>query len=227
MGDRMSKLSIFFIFLLLSIFAQASCFTEFENNLITESLPGKNDKYYENPPYGRINNIVNCDERTVLSNLVCDIPELRKSLLLLSIGEIYAYENATKSPVPDYSTYNNDLIEWLNNVIKNQASKEIALRKICYIVKTKLSDDFGGDFYYKPTVYETLSSKSNKNGVVIENMSSVFYLGKSCDVVGGTKSKGKWYIDRGSDQFVIELNNEIYRFNHDDNVFLLNCEMPK
>lgn len=58
-------------------------------------------------------------------------------------------------------------------------------------------------------------------------MSSVFYLGKSCDVVGGTKSKGKWYIDRGSDQFVIELNNEIYRFNHDDNVFLLNCEMPK
>ncbi|MDY5436491.1 hypothetical protein [Peptostreptococcus porci] len=222
----MNKIFVFFLCLLSSLFVQASCFTENETSLIMESLPSKNDEYYDNFPYGRINNIVNCDKKTELSNLVCNIPELKKALLLLAIGEIYAYENATKSPVPDYATYNDDITEWVNEIIKNQTSKEIAIRKLCYIIKKKLSDDFGGDFYYNPAVHEVLASKSNKNGIMIENISSIFYLGKSCDATDGNKSKGKWYIDRNSDQFVIELNDKTYRFYHDDNAFSLNCERP-
>lgn len=143
------------------------------------------------------------------------------------------YENATHTPVADYSTYNNDFKDWLNNLVKAEKNRDVALRKLCYVIKTKLSDDFGGDFSYPPDIYEVISSKANSNGVVVYNLSSIIYLGKSCDaVVSGYKDiKSIWYND--GDQFVIAQSDkngkfeEKYRFNHDDKVAKLNCEKPK
>nr|WP_239398120.1 hypothetical protein [Aggregatibacter aphrophilus] len=160
-----------------------------------------------------------------MSHLVCNDLKLKKSLLLLSIAEIYAYENATHTPVADYSTYNNDFKDWLNNLVKAEKNRDVALRKLCYVIKTKLSDDFGGDFSYPPDIYEVISSKVNSNGVVIYNLNSIIYLGKSCDASDGIKKKGHWYKDK--DQFVVELDNTKYRFNYDEKVFSFNCEFPQ
>ena len=224
---------VLFFFILFSSLVNASCFTEREyNELVLKSLPDSNDDYYDDYPYGIIHNMADCSKSDELSNLVCHDAKLKKSLLLLSIGEIYAYENATHTPVEDYSTYNDALKSWLNDLISKEDNKKSALRKLCYIIKTKLSDDFGEGFYYAPKVHEIISSKTNKNGVVIDSLSRVIYLGKSCDAVvsGEERIKRIWYND--GDQFVIAQPSkngkfeEKYRFNHDDNVAQLNCQKP-
>ena len=224
---------VLFFFILFSSLVNASCFTEREyNELVLKSLPDSNDDYYETYPYGIIQNMADCSKSDELSNLVCHDAKLKKSLLLLSIGEIYAYENATHTPVEDYSTYNDALKSWLNDLISKEDNKKTALRKLCYIIKTKLSNDFGEGFYYAPKVHEIISSKTNKNGVVIDSLSRVIYLGKSCDAVvsGEERIKRRWY--NHGDQFVIAQPSkngkfeEKYRFNHDDNVAQLNCQKP-
>ena len=224
---------VLFFFILFSSLVNASCFTEREyNELVLKSLPDSNDDYYETYPYGIIQNMADCSKSDELSNLVCHDAKLKKSLLLLSIGEIYAYENATHTPVEDYSTYNDALKSWLNDLISKEDNKKTALRKLCYIIKTKLSNDFGEGFYYAPKVHEIISSKTNKNGVVIDSLSRVIYLGKSCDAVvsGEERIKRIWYND--GDQFVIAQPSkngkfeEKYRFNHDDKVAQLNCQKP-
>ena len=224
---------VLFFFILFSSLVNASCFTEREyNELVLKSLPDSNDDYYETYPYGIIQNMADCSKSDELSNLVCHDAKLKKSLLLLSIGEIYAYENATHTPVEDYSTYNDALKSWLNDLISKEDNKKTALRKLCYIIKTKLSDDFGEGFYYTPKVHEIISSKTNKNGVVIDSLSRVIYLGKSCDavVLGEEKVKSIWYKD--GEQFVIVhkdndgLLQEDYRFYLDDKVAKLNCDKP-
>ena len=81
-------------------------------------------------------------------------------------------------------------------------------------------------------VHEIISSKTNKNGVVIDSLSRVIYLGKSCDavVLGEEKVKSIWYKD--GEQFVIVhkdndgLLQEDYRFYLDDKVAKLNCDKP-
>lgn len=204
-----------------------SCLGEKYNEVITEYLSIMNESY------SRVKNISDCQVNSSLNNLVCSNDKLKNEMHLLSIGEIYAYENATHTPVADYSTYNDDFKDWLNNLVKSEKNKDIALRKLCYVIKTKLSDDFGSDFSYTPDIYEVISSKANSNGVVVYNLSSIIYLGKSCDaVVSGYKDiKSIWYND--GDQFVIAQSDkngkfeEKYRFNHDDKVAKLNCEKPK
>jgi len=211
----MIRVLFFFILFLFASLVNASCFTEREyNELVLKSLPDSNDDYYEKYPYGIIQNMADCSKTDELSNLVCHDAKLKKSLLLLSIGEIYAYENATHTPVADYTTYNNNLKNWLNNLVKTEKNREVALRKLCYVIKTKLSDDFGGDFYYDPKMHEVISSKINQNGVVVDALNTVIYLGKSCDavVLSYKDIKSIWY--------------EKYRFNHDDKVAQLNCQKP-
>ncbi|TCP91296.1 hypothetical protein EDC44_1312 [Cricetibacter osteomyelitidis] len=222
----MIKLLIYLVLFSISTQLKASCVTDKEYEVISKSLEGSNDEYYDKYPYGRIENIASCKEKSVLSDLVCDNPRLKKMLLLLSISEIYAYENATHTPVEDYSTYNDDFKEQLNYILEQEKDKNIAMRKLCHITKTRLSDNLGGDFYYKPEVHEVISSKLNSNGVIIMPwLLPEIYLGKSCDALDSTKRKGKWY--KTDEQFIVELNGEIYKFNHDNNVFKLNCEPPK
>ena len=210
----MKKLFLLTLLVGFSKISYSSCFNDKEYKLISNYLTNGNDDYYKSSPY----NIADCKNKSALSELVCDNSQLKKSLLLLSMGEIYAYENATHTPVEDYSTYKDN--------------KKTALRKLCYIIKTKLSDDFGECFYYAPKVHEIISSKTNKNGVVIDSLSRVIYLGKSCDavVLGEEKVKSIWYKD--GEQFVIVhkdndgLLQEDYRFYLDDKVAKLNCDKP-
>ena len=220
--------NIFFLSLLLigSTIASASCISDEEYKRVLAGLPSKGDFYSDVP------NMVNCKVKSELSDLVCSDPKLKNAMLLLSIGFIYAYENATHTPVADYTTYNNNLKNWLNNLVKTEKNREVALRKLCYVIKTKLSDDFGGDFYYEPKIYEVISSKINQNGVVVDALNTVIYLGKSCDavVLSYKDIKSIWYND--GDQFVIAQPDkdgkfeEKYRFNHDDKVAQLNCQKP-
>ena len=203
-----------------------SCLGEKYNEVITEYLSIMNESY------SRVKSISDCQVNSSLNNLVCSDNKLKNEMHLLSIGEIYAYENATHTPVEDYSTYNDALKSWLNDLISKEDNKKTALRKLCYIIKTKLSNDFGEGFYYAPKVHEIISSKTNKNGVVIDSLSRVIYLGKSCDavVLGEEKVKSIWYKD--GEQFVIVhkdndgLLQEDYRFYLDDKVAKLNCDKP-
>ena len=228
----MKKLFLLTLLVGFSKISYSSCFNDKEYKLISNYLTNGNDDYYKSSPYNVIYNIADCKNKSALSELVCDNSRLKKSLLLLSMGEIYAYENATHTPVEDYSTYNDALKSWLNDLISKEDNKKTALRKLCYIIKTKLSNDFGEGFYYAPKVHEIISSKTNKNGVVIDSLSRVIYLGKSCDAVvsGEERIKRIWYND--GDQFVIAQPSkngkfeEKYRFNHDDNVAQLNCQKP-
>ena len=220
--------NIFFLSLLLigSTIASASCISDEEYKRVLAGLPSKGDFYSDVP------NMVNCKVKSELSDLVCSDPKLKNAMLLLSIGFIYAYENATHTPVADYTTYNNNLKNWLNNLVKTEKNREVALRKLCYVIRTKLSDDFGGDFYYDPKMHEVMSSKINQNGVVVDALNTVIYLGKSCDavVLSYKDIKSIWYND--GDQFVIAQPDkdgkfeEKYRFNHDDKVAQLNCQKP-
>ena len=229
----MIRVLFFFILFLFASLVNASCFTEREyNELVLKSLPDSNDDYYDDYPYGIIHNMADCSKSDELSNLVCHDAKLKKSLLLLSMGEIFAYENATHTPVTNYSTYNDGFKDWLNNLVKSEKNKDIALRKLCYVIRTRLYDTFGSDFRYEPKIHEVMSSKINQNGVVVEALNTSIYLGKSCDavVLSYKDIKSIWYND--GDQFVIAQPDkdgkfeEKYRFNHDDKVAQLNCQKP-
>ena len=205
-----------------------SCFNDDENNKISEQIK------FLSESYGDVHSIADCNNLSPINKIVCDSDELKNGVLLMSQGEVYAYENATKSEisVSDRITFNDGLKNWLNNLVKSEKNKDIALRKLCYVIKTKLSDDFGGDFYYDPKVHEVISSKINQNGVVVDTLNTVIYLGKSCDavVLSDKDIKSIWYND--GDQFVIAQPDkdgkfeEKYRFNHDDKVAQLNCQKP-
>ncbi|OOF54935.1 hypothetical protein BKK56_07260 [Rodentibacter genomosp. 2] len=217
--------------LLLLLFSSSSstssCISEKEYKNIKDGLPS-NGEYYFNVP-----NMVDCKKQTNLSNLICNDKKLEDAMMLLSIGFIYAYENATHTPVEDYSTYNNDFRDWLSNLIANEKDENKAMRKLCYIIKSETWNSFGVGTYYDPmNVHEVISSRINSNGVVIDTLSQVIYLGKSCDVVilGEKNIKRIWYND--NKQFVIAKKSENgnlkeeYRFNYDDKVYKLNCPKP-
>ena len=220
--------NIFFLSLLLagSTIANASCISDEEYKRVLAGLPSKGDFYSDVP------NMVNCKVKSELSDLVCSDPKLKNAMLLLSIGFIYAYENATHTPVADYTTYNNDFEGWLNDFVKTEKNKDVALRKLCYIIKVETWISFGNGEYYDPILMEVISSKLNDNGVVVDALNEIIYLGKSCDAVvsGEERIKRIWYND--GDQFVIAQPDkdgkfkEKYRFNHDDNVAQLNCQKP-
>ena len=220
--------NIFFLSLLLagSTIASASCISDEEYKRVLAGLPSKGDFYSDVP------NMVNCKVKSELSDLVCSDPKLKNAMLLLSIGFIYAYENATHTPVADYTTYNNDFEGWLNDFVKTEKNKDVALRKLCYIIKVETWISFGNGEYYDPILMEVISSKLNDNGVVVDALNEIIYLGKSCDAVvsGEERMKRIWYND--GDQFVIAQPDkdgkfeEKYRFNHDDKVAQLNCQKP-
>ena len=203
-----------------------SCLGEKYNEVITEYLSIMNESY------SRVKNISDCQVNSSLNNLVCSNDKLKNEMHLLSIGEIYAYENATHTPVADYTTYNNDFEGWLNDFVKTEKNKDVALRKLCYIIKVETWISFGNGEYYDPILMEVISSKLNDNGVVVDALNEIIYLGKSCDAVvsGEERIKRIWYND--GDQFVIAQPDkdgkfeEKYRFNHDDNVAQLNCQKP-
>lgn len=203
-----------------------SCFNDDENNKISEQIK------FLSESYGDVHSIADCNNLSPINKIVCDSDELKNGVLLISQGEVYAYENATRSEVGDRITFNDGLKNRLNNIIGKEKSRDVAIRKLCYIIKQKLSDEFGGDFYYEPKIHEVISSKINQNGVVVDALNEIIYLGKSCDavVLSYKDIKSIWYND--GDQFVIAQPDkdgkfeEKYRFNHDDNVAQLNCQKP-
>ena len=203
-----------------------SCFNDDENNKISEQIK------FLSESYGDVHSIADCNNLSPINKIVCDSDELKNGVLLISQGEVYAYENATRSEVGDRITFNDGLKNRLNNIIGKEKSRDVAIRKLCYIIKQKLSDEFGSDFYYEPKIHEVISSKINQNGVVVDTLDTVIYLGKSCDavVLSYKDIKSIWYND--GDQFVIAQPDkdgkfeEKYRFNHDDNVAQLNCQKP-
>ena len=206
-----------------------SCFNDDENNKISEQIK------FLSESYGDVHSIADCNNLSPINKIVCDSEELKNGMLLMSQGEVYAYENATKSEVSvsDRITFNDNFKNWLNNIIGKEKSRDVAIRKLCYIIKQKLSDEhLGSDFYYEPKIHEVISSKINQNGVVVDALNTVIYLGKSCDavVLSYKDIKSIWYND--GDQFVIAQPDkdgkfeEKYRFNHDDNVAKLNCQKP-
>ena len=220
--------NIFFLSLLLisSTIASASCISDEEYKRVLAGLPSKGDFYSDVP------NMVNCKVKSELSDLVCSDPKLKNAMLLLSIGFIYAYENATHTPVEDYSTYNNYFRDRLNSIVRQEKNKNVALRKLCYITKVETRNSFGNGEYYDPILMEVISSKLNDNGVVVDALNEIIYLGKSCDAVvsGEERIKRIWYKD--GEQFVIVhkdndgLLQEDYRFYLDDKVAKLNCDKP-
>ena len=204
-----------------------SCFNDDENNKISEQIK------FLSESYGDVHSIIDCNDSSPMNKFVCSSEELKNGMLLMSQGRVYAYENATHSEVSDRITFNNDFKKRLNSIIGKEKSRDVAIRKLCYIIKQKLSDEFSGDFDFQPSVYESLESKENRNGVVINSFgaTSVLYLGNSCDaIIGSSDEKGIWYND--GDQFVIAQPDkdgkfkEKYRFNHDDKVAKLNCQKP-
>ena len=206
-----------------------SCFTEEGNNRNLEKIK------FNNEFYGDVHSIADCNNLSPINKIVCDSEELKNGMLLMSQGEVHAYENATKSEigVEDRITFNDNFKNWLNNIIGKEKSRDVAIRKLCYIIKQKLSDEhLGSDFYYEPKIHEVISSKINQNGVVVDALNEIIYLGKSCDAVvsGEERIKRIWYND--GDQFVIAQPDkdgkfeEKYRFNHDDKVAQLNCQKP-
>ena len=204
-----------------------SCFNDDENNKISEQIK------FLSESYGDVHSIADCNNLSPINKIVCDSDELKNGVLLISQGEVYAYENATRSEVGDRITFNDGLKNRLNNIIGKEKSRDVAIRKLCYIIKQKLSDEhLGSDFYYEPKIHEVISSKINQNGVVVDALNTVIYLGKSCDavVLSYKDIKSIWYND--GDQFVIAQPSkngkfeEKYRFNHDDKVAQLNCQKP-
>ncbi|OOF59837.1 hypothetical protein [Rodentibacter pneumotropicus] len=222
------KLIIVLLFLSFPFLSFASsCISDKEYENIRAGLPTEKDFYSSVP------NMVSCEKQNQLSYLICNDKKMKDAMMLLSIGFIYAYENATHTPVADYSTYNNDFRDWLNNLLSKEKDQSVAMRKLCYIIKTETWNSFGDSHYYEPiTSHEVISSKINKNGAVIDTLSRIIYLGKSCDanLSGEEKIKHIWYND--GNQFVIaqfdKSNNlkELYRFNYDEKVAKLNCKKP-
>ena len=87
----MKKLFLLTLLVGFSKISYSSCFNDKEYKLISNYLTNGNDDYYKSSPYNVIYNIADCKNKSALSELVCDNSQLKKSLLLLSMGEIYAY----------------------------------------------------------------------------------------------------------------------------------------
>ena len=192
--------------------------------IIPEEEKGIDDKIeFYNNYYSQVPNMVSCKENSAINRLICSDPQLKKALLLLSISLVYAYENANHVQVDDYKTYNNDFKKWLNSTITKEQNEEVALRRLCYIIKQQTSSNLGGLSPYKKIDIEPISINKNTNGIVLDTMESKIYLGKSCDAVSGNR-KGTWYNE--GEYFFVKLGDDIYKFNKDDKVFSLNCEKP-
>ena len=221
------KYLIFILLLLKVSISNASiCFSAEEYSNISSELERLN-KFYDYVP-----SIIKCPDNSELGGLVCSNLELENAVLLLTKASVYAYENATHTP---QNFENEEYKHLLNNAIKEDynKSKSVDMRKLCYLIKSDLNSYLGSYFKFKPNVYESILSKKNKNGIIINSwgMTSMIYLGNSCDaIIGSSDEKGIWYND--GDQFVIAQPDkdgkfkEKYRFNHDDNVAQLNCQKP-
>ncbi|HBO38796.1 MAG TPA: hypothetical protein DD638_09045 [Pasteurellaceae bacterium] len=217
-------ITILFLFLAIPMSYGMTCISDKENSVIIEQINSLNENY------GNVPNMADCKKTSALNTLVCSDPKLRNALWLLSMGSVYAYENATHTPVPNHSTYNNDYMLRLNNMIIKESDKSAALRKLCFIVKNDTLN-YIGSFGVDEPAYIDISDGShlfflqeNNSGIVLQNEHKNIYLGVSCDVADSTGKKGRWYKDK--DKYIVELNGEKYSFNRNNNGFKLNCEKP-
>lgn len=100
--------------LFISTIVKEFCISDEEYKRVLNGFPFRGDFYSDVP------NMVGCKIKSELNNLVCSGPKLKDAMLLLSIGFIYTYENATYTTVSDYSTYNDDFKNRLNNIVKKE-----------------------------------------------------------------------------------------------------------
>jgi len=130
-----------------------SCFNDDENNKISEQIK------FLSESYGDVHSIADYNNLSPINKIVCDSDELKNGVLLISQGEIYAYENATRSEVEDRITFNDDLKNRLNNIIGKE--KIIHVQAVGntaeFLVKevNLLRETFGENVYTKiPVTFE-------------------------------------------------------------------------
>ncbi|TCP91297.1 hypothetical protein EDC44_1313 [Cricetibacter osteomyelitidis] len=209
-------LLILFVLFNVSVSYGNQCILFEEEKLIDDKI-----RFYNNY-YNQVPNMISCKENSALNDLVCSDVKLKKALLLLSVSLVYSYENANRIQIDNYQTYNNEFKDWLNNIMEKEWDKKIALKKLCYIIKQQTTSSLGGDSPYKTINIEPIYIKKNSNGVILEIMDGNIYLGKSCDAESSDKRKGKWY--KSGEFFFVELGNDKYKFDRNEEVFSLNCK---
>jgi len=210
------------LILILSLFIfvyAVDCSNKIELNKIEQTL-----KSFK-PFYSDVPNFLQCDNnKTALEKELCQNQEFIKMFKLLSIANIYAYENATKQEV-EHQNFNSKHL-YLNLSMYIEKGKP-QYEKLCYDLKEKTTSFLGGLSPYKSVslFYNTKQVKffilKNKHGFVLRNREGyTIYLGKQCDVIDSFGNKGIW---KGKDKnnYQIYIGNKKIMFSYDENNYFV------
>ena len=205
----MRKVLFFILLSLSSLAAVASNYlTQKERENIQETFR-RLDYYHDVPNY------INCNtQKTTLEKMVCGNKDLLKMFHLLSIANVFAWENATKREV-DHLTFNRtNMQNWTDRYIVNTAA-------LCFDIKQATNDLLGGISPYKILELKgelegAFALQENEHGIILSNRTGYkIYLGKSYDVIDTNKKRGHWYKENNI--YFITLNESETTFYYNEN----------
>jgi len=146
--------------------------------------------------YNDVPNHICVSSKDKLYKDLCKKQDLRAMFQLLSIANIYAYENATKREVNHHS-FNSKHLNF--DLSKYSTNGEIKFNQLCFSLKEKITDLLGG---LSPYHFLILKDKNkdeiffimqNKHGYILKNSKGyTIYLGNKCDVLDSFGNHGLW-----------------------------------
>ncbi len=163
-------------------------------------------------------NFIHCSHKqTDLDLFVCGNEDFLKMFQLLSMANVYAYENARKIEV-DHKTFNE---KNMNHWIEKYNVDTLNENTLCYDLKVATTNFLGGMSPYKIVslegdVAEDFIVQQNKHGLVLSNRNGyIIYIGVDNDVLDSNKKTGHWHKE--NNKFFISLNGHEISFYYDEN----------
>ena len=203
------------IYIVISMFSLGTFATDFltqkERDKILVAF--RELKLYQDVP-----NYIKCtNHQTDLEKFVCENKDYLKMFNLLSMANVYAWENATKREVNHVTFNERNMKHW---TVKYDAN---ALNKIslCYDLKIATTNLLGGMSPYKiinveGDFEEDFVVQENKHGMILSSRSGYkIYVGISYDVFDSNKKKGSWC--KKNNTFFISINGSKIIFYYDEN----------
>jgi len=208
----MKKQLLFVILTLLFQLSYATgCLTQKEKERISKAFDGLN--YYKDVP-----NFISNNQQSILGKFVCKNQEYLDMFHLLSIANVYAWENASKIEV-DHSTFNDKRMRSWIDKYNTEIINEVSL---CYDLKVETTDLLGGLSPYRIVsvqgegTTEDYVVQENSHGMVLSNKGGYkIYIGESFDVLDSLRNKGCWYKDNNT--YYISIGDNKLTFYFEEN----------
>ncbi len=166
-------------------------------------------------PYQDVPNYIKCNgQQTYLEKFVCDNEDYLLMFKLLSIANVYAYENATKREV-DHNVFNKEHMGYWEEKYDSDSISAISL---FYDIKIETTNLLGGISPYevvniKGDIEGVFILQKNEHGMILSNRNGYrIYIGVSNDVRDSKKNKGIWRKEKNKYYAEIDGGNITFSF---------------